>query len=144
VTTAASHRGLEVVVAEIGKDRGYEAAFASFEKSGAGAVVIAPSLMFANDADDIVGAATVHEIPTIYPRRADILAGGLMSYGARIVDAWRSCGVQVGRVLKGAAPADLPIVRTTGLELVVNRAAAKAVDLAIPSDLLARADEVLE
>ena len=142
--TAAGRLGREVLLAEIGAGHDYEAAFVSFDKRRADAVVVAPSLMFANNSDDIVGVAAGHEIPTIYPRRADVLAGGLMSYGARLTDAWRGCGVQVGEILKGATPTDLPVERTTGLELVISRLIAKSLDLVVPASLLARADEVLE
>jgi putative ABC transport system substrate-binding protein len=140
----ADRLGREVLLAEIDTGHDYEAAFVSFDKRRADAVVVAQSLMFANDSDDIVGVAAGHEIPTIYPRRADVLGGGLMSYGARLADAWRGAGVQVGEILKGATPADLPVVRTTGLELVISRLIAKSLDLVVPAGLLARADEVLE
>jgi putative ABC transport system substrate-binding protein len=97
----AGRLGREVLIAEVGASHDYEAAFASFDQRHANAVVVAPSLMFANDADEIVGVAAGREIPSIYPRRADVVAGGLMSYGARLADAWRGCGVRVGEILKG-------------------------------------------
>jgi len=144
MSAAAGRLGREVILAEIGPGHDYEAAFALFEKRRADAVVVAPSLVFANDADDLVGAASVHEVPTIYPRRADVLAGGLMSYGARLAEAWRACGVRVGELLQGAKAADLPVIRASGLELVISRLIAKSLGLAVPASLLARADEVLD
>jgi putative ABC transport system substrate-binding protein len=107
-------------------------------------LVVAPSAVFANDADDIVAMAEVHELATICPRRADVVAGGLMSYGPPQADAWRQGGLYAGQILAGAAPADLPVVPSTRLELAINRGTAKLLGLEIPPTLLARADEVIE
>jgi len=85
-----------------------------------------------------------HEIPTIFQRRADVVAGGLMSYGASRTDAWRQGGVYVGQILRGANPATMPVVQSTRLELVINLAIAKSLDFKIPPGLLAQANEVIQ
>jgi len=140
---AASASGWQVVVAEIGGDRDYEAAFAKFAERRVGALVVAASAVFAADIDDIVTLTLRHEIPTLFDRRADVIAAGMISYGASRTDAWRQGGIYVGRILKGAKPADMPVTQATKLELVINLAIAKSLDLTIPPSLLAQADEVI-
>jgi putative ABC transport system substrate-binding protein len=143
---AAGALGWQVVVAEAGADRDYEAAFALFAGPRPDALVVAPSAVFATDSDDIVALAGRYDIPTIWPRRADVLAGGLMSYGARQPDAWRQAGIYAGQILKGppATPADMPVIRSDRLELVIGTAVAKSLGLTVPPSLLALADETIE
>jgi putative ABC transport system substrate-binding protein len=141
--TAAEALGWQIIVAEIGSDRGYEAAFSNFTERRVDALVVAPSAVFASDADDIVALSLRYEIPTMFERRADVVAAGLISYGASRPDAWRQAGIYVGQILKGAEMADMPVLQSGRLELVINETIAKSLRLTIPPSLLAQADEVV-
>jgi putative ABC transport system substrate-binding protein len=134
----------EVVVAEVGSDHDYGTAFESFVGRRVGALVVAPSGVLANDADEIVALAERNAIPTIFERRTDVVAGGLISYGASRTEAWRQGGIYVAEILKGAKPSDMPVMQSAKFELTINPARAKSLGLAIPPDLLAQANEVIE
>jgi putative ABC transport system substrate-binding protein len=137
---AAAALGWQIVVAEIGSDRNYEAAFAKFAERRPDALVVAPSPVFAGDADDIIALALRDGIPAMFERRADVIAAGLVSYGASRPEAWRQAGIFVGQILKGAKPADLPLAQSAKLELVINQTIAKSLNLAIPPGVLAEAE----
>jgi putative tryptophan/tyrosine transport system substrate-binding protein len=141
---AAEALGWHIVVAEIGADRDYEAAFSKFGERRVDALVVAPSAVFASDADDIIALALRDGIPTMFERRADVAAAGLISYGASRAEAWRQAGIYVGQILKGAKPADMPLVQSGRLELVINQAIAKSLGVMISPNLLAQADEVIQ
>ncbi len=140
---AADMLGWQVAVAEVGSDRDYEAAFATLVDRRAGALVVAASPTFVSDTDDIIALALRHEIPTLFERRADVVAAGLISYGANRPDAWRQAGGYVGQILNGAKPAEMPVTQSVRLELVINKTIAKALGITIPPRLLAQADEVI-
>ena len=110
----------------------------------ADALIVAPDAFFDSQRDQILAQVGHHAIPTIYERRETVMAGGLMSYGPQIRDAYRQAGVYTARILNGAKPADLPVVQTTKIELVVNLKTAKKLGLPISRDFLARVDEVIQ
>jgi putative tryptophan/tyrosine transport system substrate-binding protein len=140
----AAAGALEVVVAEVGSDHDYGTAFETFVQRRVGALVVAPSGVFANDADEIIALAEHNAIPTMFERRADVAGGGLIGYGASRPEAWRQGGIYVGEILKGAEPAGMPVVHSDKLELTINPATAKSLGLTFPMSLLAEANEVIE
>jgi putative ABC transport system substrate-binding protein len=120
------------------------AAFASFVQKRVDAVLVSPDVLFADRRVQIITLATHYRIPVVYYSREFTDAGGLMSYGPNLADLWRQTAIYVGRVLKGEKPADLPIMRASKFEFVINRQAADLLGLDIPPTLLAIADEVIE
>ena len=145
ILEAARALGRQVIVVEASRDRDFEAAFATIVQRQAGALIVGVVPLFTYNSNRIVALAERHKIPTIYPFRVYALGGGLMSYGADLEGPLRQVGVDyVGRILKGAKPADLPVQQPTNFELILNLKTAKALGLDVPPTLLARADEVIE
>jgi putative tryptophan/tyrosine transport system substrate-binding protein len=144
VETAARNIGLQIQVLNASTSREIEAAFASFMRERPDALFIAGDPYFYSRRVQLTVLAARHTIPATYAQRDFVEAGGLMSYGTNIADAFRQIGVYAGRILKGANPADLPVVQASKFELVINLPTARALGLEVPPMLLARADEVIE
>jgi len=141
---AARALGRQLFVVTARTEGEIDAAFAALVKKLAGGVITISDPFLNSRRDQIVALAARHSLPALYPVRDYVAAGGLMSYGTSIIGAYRQVGVYTGRILKGEKPADLPVMRPTKLDLVINQKTAKALDLTIPPALIALADEVIE
>ena len=144
LTEAARTTGRQLLIARAVNEREIDAAFAMFAKARVGALLVRGGPVFLNVHRQIVELAARHALPAIYVSREYPDAGGLMSYGPNLPDAHRRAGLYVGRILKGAKPADLPVEMSSKFEFVLNMKAAKALGLAVPSSIQLIADEVVE
>jgi putative tryptophan/tyrosine transport system substrate-binding protein len=144
VQPAARAMGLQIQVLNASTNREIDAAFATFVRERPDAVFVGIDPFLISRRVQLAQLATLHQVPAAYALREFAEAGGLMSYGTNIADAFRQIGVYAGRILKGAKPADLPVVQSTKFELVINASTARMLGLTVPSTLLATADEVIE
>src|SRR5262245_2808728 len=144
VRAAASAMGQQIEVLYVSSDREIETAFTTLIKRGTGALHVGVGVFLVSQRERIVALAARHRIPAIYNSHEWVAAGGLMSYSASSIDAYRQAGIYAGRILKGEKPGDLPVMLPTKFELVINVKTAKALGLEIPDKLLALADEVIE
>jgi ABC-type uncharacterized transport system substrate-binding protein len=139
---AAIKQTIHIVKADT--EHAIDAAFVNFTEQRATAVLIANDPYFSNRSDQIAALAVRNGLPTIYPIRHFADAGGLMSYGPSLTDAYRQIGIYTGKILRGAKPTDLPVLQPTKFDLVINLKTAKTLGLTVPDKLLALADEVIE
>ena len=141
---AARIAGKQILVVKASAERDFDVAFETLVQERASAVLIPAEPLFFGWRERLVALAARHALPAMYDVREYTAAGGLLSYGLSLTDAYRLIAGQVARILKGAKPADLPILQPTKLELVVNLRTAKTLGLTIPESFLLRADEVIE
>jgi putative ABC transport system substrate-binding protein len=141
---AARTLGLQLYVLHASTESDFDTVFASLVQMRAGALVIVSDSFFLSRIEQLAALTVRHAVPTISAYREFTAAGGLMSYGGSLTDAYRLTGVYAGRILKGDKPADLPIQQATKVELYINQKTAKALGLTVPQALLSRADDVIE
>jgi putative ABC transport system substrate-binding protein len=141
---AADKLGQRIQVINASSETEIDAAFASMKQLQASAVLVAADPFFASHRDQIVSLAARYAIPAVYEQRAMAAAGGLMSYGTNLAEAYRQAGLYTGRILKGEKPADMPVVLSNKFEFVINLKVAKTLGLNVSANLLSTADEVIE
>lgn len=144
LSTAASVIGVHVEVFRAASNGEIDAAFANLSQARIEGLLVSPGPLFGNRRVQITTLSARHALPTMFYDREFAEAGGLMSYGSSLADQYRQTGIYTGRVLKGAKPADMPVLQATKFELVINMATAKALGLEVPAVLLSRADGVIE
>jgi putative ABC transport system substrate-binding protein len=144
VEVAARAMGLQIQIVGANTADEIDAAFGSLERERPDALFVATTPFLNARRVQLVQLAAFHRLPATYAQRDYVQAGGLMSYGSNIVDAYRQLGIYAGRVLKGAKPADLPVQQPTKFEFVINLRTAKAFGLDLPPSVLALADEVID
>src|SRR5260221_7513175 len=144
VTAAASAIGVQIDVVQASDSHEIDTAFATLVRNKADALLVGADSLFFTRRLQLATLATRHALPAVYFNRPFAEAGGLMSYGTSLTEVNRQLGIYTGRILKGAKPAELPVMQSTRFELVINLPTARALGLEIPSMLLARADEVIE
>jgi len=144
MTAAASAIGVQIKVIQASDSQAINDAFAALSQNKIGALVVGADPLFFNRRVQLATLAARYAIPTVYTVREFAEAGGLMSYGTSLTEAFRLMGIYAGRILKGAKPSDLPVVQSTKFDFVINLATAKSMGLEVPPALSARADEVIE
>jgi putative ABC transport system substrate-binding protein len=141
---AAIANGRQLRIVNAGTAADIDSAFANIKEQVTDALIVASDPFFVTQRGQLAALAARHRIPTIYPFREQIDAGGLLSYGASLSGAYRQAGLYAGRILKGEKPTDLPVVQPTTFEMIINLVTAKSLGIEMPPTLQARADEVIE
>src|SRR3984893_11728099 len=141
---AARTLGLQLVTVGASNEAEIDSVFPTLPQRQIGALIVTADGYLISRQDQLVALANRYAVPTIYPLRQYAEAGGLMSYGANLPDAYRQCGIYVGKILKGAKPADLPVLQPSTYELVITLKTAKKLGLTVPPTLQALADEMIE
>jgi putative ABC transport system substrate-binding protein len=144
VLAAASAMGIRIQILRAATDREIDAAFESLVQARTGALLRGSDVFFISRIEQIVALSAHHAIPVMYSSPEFVVAGGLISYGASLTEAYRQVGLYAGRILKGEKPADLPVIQASKFELVINLKTARTLGLAIPAKLLALVDQVIE
>ena len=144
VEAAARALGLQIQVFNVSTIREIDAAFATFVRERPDALFVAGDPFFSSRRVQLARLAAFHRLPATFALRDYVEAGGLMSYGPSITDAWRQIGVYAGRILKGTKPSDLPVMQSNKFELVINAGTARMFGLTVPDKLIVAADEVIE
>ena len=144
ILVAARALGLQMLIQNASTDRDIDAAFAGFVQARVGALFIGGDPLFTSRRDQVVALAARHALPTCHDNRPVAETGGLMSYGASTIDAYRQVGLYAGRILNGEKPGELPVQQSVKFEMVINLKTAKALGLTVPDKLIALADEVIE
>ncbi len=144
VQVAAQAVGQQLIIRDVNSDGDIKTAFATFVQGGASALLTGSGAFLNSNRGYVVSLAARYGLPAMYAQREAALAGGLMSYGPSITDAYHQAGIYAGRILKGENPADLPVIRSTKFEFIINLKTAKTLGLQIPPALLALSDEAIE
>jgi putative ABC transport system substrate-binding protein len=144
IRTAATALGRQIEFFTASNNREIDLAFEELVQKRSDGLLVAPNVLFNTRRVQIVALAAHYRVPTIYIQREFVETGGLMSYGRNIVDQYRQLGIYAGRILKGEKPADLPVLRPTKFEFVLNLHTAKLLGLDIPPGVIAIADEIIE
>ena len=144
VQAAAKLTGNQIRIVKASNEDEIDKVFATLAGLHADALIVGADPFFFTQRDQLVALAARYTVPAFYELREFVVGGGLMSYGASIADGYRQAGVYAGRILKGAKPADLPVLQPTKFDLVINLKAASALGLTVPPLLLATCDEVIE